>query len=338
MSENIKVSDLPSMKYYMELKNNIDYDILQTYNKSNSPKEKIDIWITNFISNMEKYLMNLPQNFSLNHDKRCRDICYLTNDTIQKILSLRDSPFETYQWKAKIQDFRDKYLISNSSFKCNKICLYNKHEKKFLDDFCEDSNYIREKLNEIQKSDQCKSINENMSTRKNELIDILQKENRKHRYTVVNRECSIQKLETIFSPISCISNEKSPLALDDAGRSVSTDRSPAREEESGAPLLLQADALESEEQDSLAEPTEDGINNAIGLGSLPILGIFVFSFLLYKFTPIGPKFSTYWKKERNVFFNHNDDLANGLLENTSNSSDIYSENNKYNVSYHTAQE
>ncbi|SBS89819.1 PIR protein [Plasmodium ovale] len=338
MSEDIKVSDLPSIKYYIELKNNIDYDILQNYNKSNSPNEKIDIWITNFKLNMEKYLMNFSEKFSLNSDKRCRDICYLAYDTIQKIYSLRDSILETHHWKEKIQDFRDKYLISNSNFICNNIFKYYKAEKKILDDFCEDSKYIREKNNKIQNSIHCESINENMSNRKKQLMDIFLKEKRKEIYTLVNNECSIQKLDTIFSPISCVPNEKSLLALNTAGRGISIDRSPAQEEPSGSPLLLPSGSLESEGQDSLVVPTEEGINNAIGLSSLPILGIFVSSFLLYKFTPIGPKFSVYWRKKRNIFFNHNNDLANELLENTSNSSDIYSENTKYNMSYHTIQE
>ncbi|SBT74118.1 PIR protein [Plasmodium ovale] len=337
MSEDIKVSDLPSIKYYIELKNSVHYGILQNYNKSNSPKEKIDLWITNFKLNMEKYLMNSSEKFSLNSEKRCRDICYLAYDTIQKIYSLRDNIFETHHWKEKIQDFRDKYLISNSYFKCNNIFQYYKSKEKVLDDFCEDSTYIRENNKKIQNSTHCETINENMSNRKTQLMDILLEEERKKIYTVVNNECSIQKLDTIFSPISCIPNEKSPLALDDAGSGVSTDHSPAQEEASGTSLLLPSGAFESEGKHSLEEPTEDGINNAIGLSSIPILGIFAFSFLLYKFTPIGHKFSAYWKKERNVFFNHNDDLANGLLENTSNSSDIYSENNKYNVSYHTEQ-
>ncbi|SBS92660.1 PIR Superfamily Protein [Plasmodium ovale curtisi] len=338
MSEDIKVSDLPSIKYYIELKNNIDYDILQNYNKSNSPNEKIDIWITNFKLNMEKYLMNFSEKFSLNSDKRCRDICYIAYDTIQKIYSLREHIIETHPWKEKIQDFRDKYLISNPYFKCNNIFKYYKSEKKILDDFCEDSKYIREKNNKIQNSTHCESINENMSTRKKQLMNILLEEKRKDRYTSVNSECSIQKLDTIFLPISCTSNEKSPLALDTAGRGVSTDHSPAREEASGTPLLLPSGSLESEGQVSLEVPTEDGINNAIGLTSLPILGIFVFSFLLYKFTPIEPKFSVYWRKKRNIFFNHNNDLENEILESTSNSSDIYSENTKYNMSYNTVQE
>lgn len=226
--------------------------------------------------------MNFSEKFSLNSDKRCRDICYLAYDTIQKIYSLRDSILETHHWKEKIQDFRDKYLISNSNFICNNIFKYYKAEKKILDDFCEDSKYIREKNNKIQNSIHCESINENMSNRKKQLMDIFLKEKRKEIYTLVNNECSIQKLDTIFSPISCVPNEKSLLALNTAGRGISIDRSPAQEEPSGSPLLLPSGSLESEGQDSLVVPTEEGINNAIGLSSLPILGIFVSSFLLYK--------------------------------------------------------
>ncbi|SBT00018.1 PIR Superfamily Protein [Plasmodium ovale curtisi] len=75
--------------------------------------------------------------------------------------------------------------------------------------------------------------------------------------------------------------------------------------------------------------------NAIGSVSLPILGVLFLSFFLYKYTPLGSRFNTYFRSRLYVPINQDYEETEQMLSNTSNLNDMDSEIMQYNLSYET---
>ncbi|SBS89755.1 PIR Superfamily Protein [Plasmodium ovale curtisi] len=76
-------------------------------------------------------------------------------------------------------------------------------------------------------------------------------------------------------------------------------------------------------------------SNDIGIASVPVVGILVLSFLLYRFTPLGTKLHTYLGNKVNIPINQNNDSSEQILSNTPNYEDTYSETMQHNLSYQT---
>ncbi|SBT84633.1 PIR protein [Plasmodium ovale] len=335
MNENISESDLPSIKLYNELKDIIEYSTFHNFQKGKTTNTQIVEWITRFKSNIETYLLNPYKDFSLNDDKCCRYFYYLSHDIMQKLFLLSSDIWKINEWKQEIQNFRDKYFRTDSNFKCNKTYRYNNKEGKILDDFCVDSNFIKDKIDEIQKSDKCESIIHNMSSRKNELAEIFEREQKKERYTKFNATCSVEYFESIYPSISCIPTDKHLLAPGSVREPV---HHADGETLQGTPVdqsLFPPGEMRHQIHESLIRQGENGENKVIGLVSLPVIGIVVISFLMYKFTNLGDKFQTYFRKNRSIIINHNDEITNEMLVNTPNFEDAYSENIPYNLLYQT---
>ncbi|SBT55182.1 PIR Superfamily Protein [Plasmodium ovale wallikeri] len=84
-----------------------------------------------------------------------------------------------------------------------------------------------------------------------------------------------------------------------------------------------------------SETNNDSSSNSIGLVSLPILGISVLSFLLYKYTPLGSKFHAYFHSKEDNSINPHDEVTEQIMTNTSNFKDVYADNIQYDLSYQT---
>ncbi|SBT73110.1 PIR protein [Plasmodium ovale] len=333
MEQNISLKDLPSVKFSNALKDRIQYSKLEGYVTGRPTISEINTWISQFKSIMQEYLMKPNDEFLHNSDKRCFDIRYLTNDIREKMLKLKGAEIfgYTFTWKEEVVNFIND-LIPRTPFKCPKISNFIKSNEKILYDFCEDSKYIQDNISNIQNSVYCESIFNDMSTRKVKLTEIRALDERKRKFTIIDSECSTKNLDNIYPSIACISTAKNKQESEGTKDSLNH----AGNRESGEILIAQSPTPDGEisPKEAVTVPGENGENNAIGLVSLPILGILAFSFL-YKYTPLRLKFHSYFRNKEDIPFNQDYVTTEQMISGTSNLGDMYSENEHYNLSYQT---
>ncbi|SBT83136.1 PIR protein, partial [Plasmodium ovale] len=335
---SVDVSQLPSVKFDKELKSKIDYDTVHNFIKYETTNEQIRRWITKFHANTEEYFKYVSKQPSSSHDKGCREFYYLTYYILNKIHSLRENFMETFTFREEIKSIRDKYFSSSSSFICNTKHNYLKYQEKFLDDFCEDINFINENNDAIQISDQCQSIIDNISSRRVKLTGMKDFFERGGRSKQITDTCNYEILELKFPPFVCTPNSKpEPLHKASMGSEHHAD-SQQLGKVLGAQSFSPSGELTIHGQESFVNP-EGGTNNVSPINdiisvSLPILGVSVFSFFLYNFTSFGSKIQTFLKKKNDISINQDDNITNPLSLDASNYEDIYSDNMQYNISYH----
>ncbi|SBT56577.1 PIR Superfamily Protein [Plasmodium ovale wallikeri] len=336
MEQNIKVSDLPSVKFNEELKRSIDYDTFQGYSKIKTTHETIDKWINDFKSKIEEYLLKSSHEFSTN-DKRCKDFNYFIKNILNKIDSLSDNMLKRSMWSKNIKEFTYKHFSSIPVLTCKENNIYSPSKVKNFFDFCEDNDYIQAHIDEVKKSEECQRIINHMSSLKNKLIGIKNIIQRKSSTFQMTNTCTPSIIDSVYPTFECISYAKQGLELDDNEShsnhsddhtlgGISTDES-----------ITPSGEVTHGRQVSSSHSEGNSSNYAIGLVSLPAIGISVFAFLLYKYTPFRPMLHSYFKNKLNTTINHDDGETNQMLSNTSNYEDIYSENIHYNLSYETLQ-
>ncbi|SBT56809.1 PIR Superfamily Protein [Plasmodium ovale wallikeri] len=343
MSEIISLNDLPSVKYEKELKDSINYNTLENSVKNVIEDEEIHSWVQNFKSKVEEYLTNSPRHFSFNNDKRCKDFNYLIIEIINKIHSLSDNIGRKAKWSNEIKKWRDDYFSRNPSLISDKNNKYWDLQLKDLYDLCEDYLFVQEKLEEIKISDKCESFITKMNEKKEVLNQKRTFFERKIRFmNIPNIPCSHTILDNHIPPINCTPITKPDLAPD---ADVANDDQ-LGSGESGDRLRIHLSSSfggfndDRQRSSTLREGNEtnsDSSSNAISLVSLPIFGVLVCSFLLYRFTPLRSKFHGNFLKNVDAPLNKDDKTIDQMLFNTSNLSDNYSENMQYNVSYQTIQ-
>ncbi|SBT00612.1 PIR Superfamily Protein [Plasmodium ovale curtisi] len=340
MTEGINENHLPSVKFEKDIKERMNYRTLESYTKNVTTDDEINNWIQNFQSKVETYLVDSSKDSSFDHDKRCKHFNYLISVTISKISSLSDNMFKTSDWSNKIKEWRKNLFSSNPSLKCNISNIYDS-KKKILSTFCEDSDFIKSKLSDIQNSIHCNSILNNMSTRKDELISVHERYMRGKGFISIDNKCSTQYLDTIFTSFTC------NYSVDRVSESDSFSPSGKHGggEKLGKVLMTQplpfSGGLDNERKGPIkglgeSETHNSSSSNSIGLVSLPILGISVLSIILYKYTPLGSKIYAHFQN-KDIPINEDYEATDQMLFNISNSNDIYSKNMKYNISYQTLQ-
>lgn len=240
----------------------------------------MNTWVTDFKTNSEKYLLDTKEQFSINNDKRCIDFYYILYDIIQKIYSFKkESLLEVTSWATYIKDWRDNYFTTNMKFNCNKGILYYDADVKALYDYCEDSNFIKEKLIDIQRSSNCKSIIDNMSVRKGNIINKLNIIKRQSGLSVIpDISCNTDNIDNLLPHIECSFMYKSPSMRSDLGEITAPVESEALKNQS----LPYSDEFLHGEQKQLSTLPEKGTNNAVRLLPIPFLGILFTAYLLYK--------------------------------------------------------
>ncbi|SBT01822.1 PIR Superfamily Protein [Plasmodium ovale curtisi] len=329
MSVSISENDLPSVKFENELKRITNYYEFEGYSKGFTSEDAIDIWITNFKKNAEKYLTDSYNNSSFNHEKRCKDFNFLITNTISKLFSLSYSVAKAHQRVEDIKQWKKTYFSANPKFMCNEEKKYRSVDIKTLDNFCEDSDFIKENRSNIKRKEDCENINNNMFSRKAQLRRIHDMMNARGGRTLeIDSKCNTNILESIFPSINCNSIDENESRLD-GDHNPSNPREIRDESASPTQRSLHGGAL----------PTtgEGGKNNTIALASFPVLGILVISFLFYRYTPLGSKFHAYFRNKEDISINDNDEVTDQMLSGASQHNDIYSKNMQYNLSYQTFQ-
>ncbi|SBS95428.1 PIR protein [Plasmodium ovale] len=339
MTKSISEKDLPSAKFE-ELKDKIQYNTLEGYVNNATTDDNINSWIQSFKSNVEIYLLDSSNGFSLSDAKHCKDFNYLINMITSKINSLPNPIYKLVLWSDEIKQWRVGYFTRNIHLKCNEHDKYKDSRLKDLYDFCNDNIFIKNKLNEIEKSDKCEGIITNMLNRISKLKPKKEKFLRKYELTEISDvPCNPNILDSTFPYFTCISSSKPSSETGEHGtRSSHTDSG-----ESTEIFLTQPPpsfgGSDIGRQESLAvekdETNSDSSSNSIGLVSLPIFGVLALSFVLYRYTPLGSKFHASFRNNEDVFINKDYEATNEMLSNISKSNDLYSENMQYNVSYQT---
>ncbi|SBT83813.1 PIR protein [Plasmodium ovale] len=337
---DINENDLPSVKFEKDIKDRMNYSAFERYVKNQTEDDEIDNWIQSFQKKVEQYLTDSSKDSSFDHDKRCKHFNYLINTTISKITSLFDDLQKKADWSKKIKDWRDRYYGSNSKFTCDNFNNYVSNNEKSLGTFCEDSFFINNKITDIKKSVYCQKIVNTISSRKGNLESLRARDERKGIFTKINDECSTQFLDTIFTSFTCNSSAErlmAPVVLISSAQHGDG-------QTSSEGLMIQPPpsfgSLVDESNGSITIPGEsesssDSSSNAIGLVSLPILGVLVCSFLLYRFTPFGSNFLGYFRNKGDIPLNQDYEETAQMLSNTPNLNNMYSENMQYNLSYQT---
>ncbi|SBT03011.1 PIR Superfamily Protein [Plasmodium ovale curtisi] len=333
MGTEIKISDLPSRKFD-DLKNYINYDTLQNYNKDNTSYSDISCWVDNFEPKIETYLAK--QNFKelIKKDKCCKDFNYIIEQILQKIQTLFDEPVQKFTLTNKIKEWRKKFFRVNQNLMCNENSKYGDFDLKPLYDFCEDIAYIKEKISDIEKSDQCKIILSDMSSIKSQLKKNASKLERQIKLTIISDiSCSTTIINEPFPSFECKSNAES---ASERGRHIGS-RESGHELTTQIPYSLgniQDGGRQSLQMKSESETHSGSSSNVTGLVSLPVMGILALSFFAYKYTPIGSKFLAYFRNKEHISINKDDETTNQMLFNASDLN-TYSEDVQYNVSYQT---
>ncbi|SBS90773.1 PIR protein [Plasmodium ovale] len=333
MTERITKKNLPSAKFE-ELKNIIEYKKLEGYVKSISADDEVEEWIIKFESNIKTYLMKESVQRIINEKKGCKDFNYLIYNIVNKFNSFPiEKLYKSSEWSNKIKNWHNNYPSINQWYKCDKNNKYYHHDVKKLYDFCEDSKFINENIHKIKNVEECQLIINNMSSRMSELISIRDIVERKRNSSNIPDTCSAKNLENMLSLTDCKSITERASTLNEVSEPGVDVHAQALKGRSRAHTQYPDGELPLDGEKSLIMSSKNSKNNAVGLVSLPILGVLAFSFLLYRYTPLGSKLHTYFRNKVNISINQEDDSSEQILYNTSNSNDVYSEKMQYNLSY-----
>ncbi|SBT72068.1 hypothetical protein, conserved [Plasmodium ovale] len=340
MPQDIKLSDLPSGKFN-DMKTCINYDRLQNFSKNITSYDDINLWVDEFITNIRLYLKEPHFNELITNDKGCYDFNYLIEQIIQKIISLFDNPGKHMPLTEKIKNLKNEFFSSNTDLTCQKNYAYVNHMLKPLYDFCEDEIFIKNRLSEIKKSDQCEQIISDMSKRKIDLKPHQMMLHRKIKRTRIRDiPCDPAILDDTFPFFNCTPIKRPSTESGVNIKSSSSFGGAESRERIINQSTFSFDDLSERDQRSSTVRGKSGANsdsssNVIGLVSLPIIGALALSFFLYKHTPLKSKFHTYFRNNGDTPLNQNYEETEQMLSNIPNLNDMDPESMQYNISYQT---
>ncbi|SBT83598.1 PIR protein [Plasmodium ovale] len=322
MGTSIKLSDLPSRKFD-GLKSSINYDILQKY-ATKTASYADNHWIDEFTTNIDNYLRKQSVSELISKDKGCKDFNNITQNIKDKISSLLKDLGTQFFLLEKVNVWRDNFFSRHPYLKCDKQNNYWHRELNDFYDYCEDKIFIEAKIVDIQKSEKCESIIQNMNQRRDAL-----KINQSifHRQigsrSIDNMPCSHTILDTTFSHITCFSSPQH--VSEHAAHSASYEHVGGEEmrERSTGQSLHTSISLPHGYQESMTTPGANETNNDSSSNSIGL------------YTPLGSKFHAYFQSKEDNSINPHDEVTEQIITNTSNFKDVYTDNMQYDLSYQT---
>ncbi|SBT55204.1 PIR Superfamily Protein [Plasmodium ovale wallikeri] len=297
----ISKDELPSIKHYNVLKKCMHYnDIIGAIDKNN-PTEA-DNWIDNFRTYALGYLEKYPNDASNNSNKRCRDLIYLIENIKTRITTSRIFYGENSYMIKNIDNYLQTILMPEGYDNCPMNSTNENtlytENKKQLDDLCEDITYINEKLSEVNNSSQCKEIQDHFLGKKNSVMETDDTSSEYVNILKYHSYDTLDNIENIIDKIKCNNNHG---------------------------------AISNE------TPQSSGENTPI-LIVLPLLGIVLISFLLYKLTPLGPLLNTKIMKNTKYWKIINDKETDEILDHTSEIPQTYFHDKEYHMLYNTLED
>ncbi|SBT51016.1 PIR Superfamily Protein [Plasmodium ovale wallikeri] len=184
MTNSIHVNDLPSKKYNDELKEQIHYqEIVQNIESETfAPEDKF--WSTTLHKYLEEYISKYVDTWSVSNDKkRCRDLNNILDSIIKKIKNKKTYD-ESYNLTiGYINNSATSHLRVNTHecIRESKLTThYNDIEyMKKIDDLCEDIDYIKNRISEIN-SVKCEEIKNYIEQQITELENIYRTSDNKY--------------------------------------------------------------------------------------------------------------------------------------------------------------
>ncbi|SBS95876.1 PIR Superfamily Protein [Plasmodium ovale curtisi] len=301
MESVITLNDLPSKKYYDELKDLLCYDEMISSVTYEDGKAFVNKWTSDLNNHLTRYLDQYELNTSTsNGSKRCRVLIHILDNIIKEI---RESDhYVSYDFTEKTIDISINSVVR--PYGCDTSSRNSVEEKEvtenkmLIDDFMEDIKYIRDNSSQINNSPHCQDILSYINTQ-NTMVNILLSQY-KEKYSIVltlHDESIVQNYDNIVKKIICTSSE----SKDYLGEESSN-----QSQHSGG--------------------------NASTIAAISLPGISLIFFFLYKFTHLGTLFNNRIGKKIKLW-NHVYEEPNKILDDNTEYIHTNTNNEEYNILY-----
>ncbi|SBT33379.1 PIR Superfamily Protein [Plasmodium ovale wallikeri] len=164
MTNDIRMSDLPSSKFDEELKNRMHYEDINVIIINNGEASDANDWTKNFFTYADSYLKNYVDIESeIDGNKRCRDFTYMISEIIENIQ--KSDKHDDYEF---IERNIKNFMINLNSYGYENCPMIESEDysvikkKKEIDDILHDITYIRDHMTEIPKSSECIEIKDHV--------------------------------------------------------------------------------------------------------------------------------------------------------------------------------
>ncbi|SBT58400.1 PIR Superfamily Protein [Plasmodium ovale wallikeri] len=297
MTNDISKDELPSIKHYNVLKKCMHYnDIIDAIDKNKSAEA--DNWSNNFIRYARGYLDKYPVDAPNNSNKRCRDLAYFLEDIKTRIKASQIFKGENSVMIGNIDNYLQKMLMSEGYSDCP---MNSPDVNTLYTENIKQLDDLCEDISYINKN----THKINNSSQCKEIEDhIAEQRSDKEKYDLSSEYLDIlryysydtfENIESIIAKINCNNHHNAALGQTSQSSSEHT------------PILI----------------------------VLPLLGIVLISFFLYKLTPLGPLLNTKIMKKIKYSKIINDKETDEILEHTSEIPQTYLHDKGYNMLYNT---
>ncbi|SCA48183.1 PIR protein [Plasmodium ovale] len=331
-TQNICSEVLPSEVHEKELKSGVRYHEIIRYiddNNSTNVKEGIE----EFKGYLDDYLKrNVSKWDSKTTDKRCRDIKHIVEVIIQKIYGTTFGATKNLQLKKSIVNVTNQSLNSYPALEC-KINSTNDINgpitlRKMLDDYCENTYFIKENKEKILQCPNYKNIISKIEIEKSGVSTFFNiPDTRKNDIFNISETCNLYKFEGMFQS----SNFVPPAKIPEVPKVVMTEKPCPNDENQAKPLCECPPEVKCQSTGNECSPWYIFTGVSISLTAI----LLFFSFL-YKYTPIGSWLGNRLRNKKRITNNFHDEDTNELLSYTSEYNQTISPNREYNMPYYSA--
>ncbi|SBT83562.1 PIR protein [Plasmodium ovale] len=207
MVDTTVFGDLPSSKFDIKFQEDIEYKRLETFEKKKTEQHELNTWIDKFKEKLIKYFNEEYKSWPKDiYQKRCRDLDYWVRKVHKKISELLIDPRLT-DCALRFQKDVPPIFEKNVDFKCNRYedSLTELEVRKKLDDYCENRDYIKEKIDEKKNKDFCLIYN-TYNREYNELFNndsACKQEYYEPEHCIIHDKCTIKNKFETFPQIDC---------------------------------------------------------------------------------------------------------------------------------------
>ncbi|SBT72737.1 PIR protein [Plasmodium ovale] len=309
--------DLPAKNFDDKCNERLNIGMLSNVYDAKELESPIEAWVVDFKDQFEQYFKEELKSSEEKafREKRCRDFNYWVFHVIHKIRDIVKDSVQVKDNTEGIKVFTEGLFSRNAEFGCSLDIDGNRERreiKKKLDNFCENRDSFKERLNPYNHTE-CEKyknyINMTISSFNNFISGGYTKENA---YLHINEKCNFNKRCAIFPIIQCYSNEM-----------VVTEHVETSENEPCKNIDEYLEAIWN----------YDTIKNILSESS-PVAGIIVISLALYKFSPI----KSWISKEKSKFNILPDGFEEPEISDLLDLPDFVNDipgNDMYKIGYHT---
>ncbi|SBS91032.1 PIR protein [Plasmodium ovale] len=208
MVDTTVFGDLPSSKFDKKFQEDIEYKTLETFEKTKTEQRELNTWIDKFKEKLIKYFNEEYKSWPKDiYQKRCRDLDYWVRKVREKIFELLKTDPQLAECVLRFQEGIPPIFEKNVYFKCNRYedSLTELEVRKKLDDYCENRDYIKEKIDEKKNKDFCLIYN-TYNRENDELFNkdsACKQEYYEPEHCIIHDKCTIKNKFETFPQIDC---------------------------------------------------------------------------------------------------------------------------------------